>query len=107
VTAAFSLVHDVGPIWLGLVWLVSIRWVHRDAQTRLRNRRAIRAATGVAAVLPLAGAVAWACVRPAETLVERRHRRLARLLLELETQPPVRPLAAGSEQPAAENPLAA
>jgi hypothetical protein len=109
VTAAFSLVHEVGPIWLALVWLVSIRWVHRDARTRLRNPRAIRTAVVVAAVLPLVGAVAWACVRPAETLVERRHRRLARLLLELETQPPLTSRAAAEpeQQRAAESPLAA
>ena len=80
--AALAFVHDVLPVSLGLVWLASIRWTQREARLRLADRGAIRAATAGAVVLPFVGAVVWACVRPTETLAERRHRRLLRLLLE-------------------------
>lgn len=82
--AALAFAHDVMPIWLAVMWLASIRWTQRDAEARVRNRRAIRAAVVAAAVLPFLGAAVWACARPAETLTERRRRRLGRLLLELE-----------------------
>jgi hypothetical protein len=84
VSAALSLTQDVLPIWLVVMWLASIRWTQRDAEARLHNPRAIRAALLAAAALPFLGAAAWACIRPAETLVERRRRRLGRQLLELE-----------------------
>lgn len=80
--ATLFFVHDILPVWLGLMWLASIRWTHQDARLRLLNRRAVRTATLASAVLPFLGALIWACVRPVETLAERRHRRLARLLLE-------------------------
>jgi hypothetical protein len=78
---------DLLPFCLGVVWLCSIAWVRDDARRRIRNGRAVMVATAGAAVLPIAGAGVWALVRPPETLEERRCRRLARLLAELEAGP--------------------
>jgi hypothetical protein len=78
------MIHNVGPLWLAAMWLASVRWVQLDARARLRNPSGVRAAVVAAAMLPFLGTALWACVRPAETLLERRERRLARLLLEAE-----------------------
>src|ERR671937_2492625 len=87
VSTAFLYLHDAGPLCFAALWLGSARWVHLDARTRLRNPSGIRTATMAALVLPFLGAVLWACARPAETLDERRERRLLRLLHERELQP--------------------
>lgn len=86
-TGAFALLHDLLPIWIGTVWIASIAWVWHDARLRIRNSRTVAIAILGAALAPLAGAAAWALVRPAETLEERRCRRLVRLLAELEAGP--------------------
>ena len=78
------MLHNVGPLWLLAAWVASVRWVQLDARARLRNPSGLRAAVVAAGALPFLGALLWACVRPGETLLERRERRLARLLLEAE-----------------------
>jgi hypothetical protein len=82
--AAFFYLHNVGPVCFAAIWLASVRWVNLDARSRLRNTSGIRAATLSAAALPFAGAALWACVRPGETLAQRRERRLVNLVLETE-----------------------
>ena len=82
--AAFFYLHSVGPVGVAAIWLASARWVNVDARSRLRNPSGIRAATLTAATLPFVGAALWACVRPNETLAQRRERRLVRLVLEEE-----------------------
>jgi hypothetical protein len=84
VSAAFFYVHNVGPLFIAAIWLGSARWVHLDAQSRLRNPSGVRAATVAAIAVPFVGAALWGCARPCETLVERRERRLLRLLREEE-----------------------
>ena len=88
-SAAFLVVHNVGPLWLLGMWAASVRWVQLDARTRLATRSGIRAAVWAAALLPLLGVALWVCARPAETRLERRERRLRRRLLELEASSPV------------------
>src|SRR5437899_1602629 len=82
--AAFFYLHNVGPICFAAIWLASARWVYLDARRRLRNPSGIRVATLTAAALPFLGAGVWACMRPGETLAQRRERRLIRLVLEEE-----------------------
>jgi len=81
-SAAFLIVRNVGLFWLAAMWLGSARCVQRDAEARLGNPSGIRAAVAAALLLPFLGAFLWLCLRPAETRVERRQRRLARLALE-------------------------
>jgi hypothetical protein len=64
-------------------WLACLAWVARDVRARTTDRRAARLATAMGAV-PVAGAIVYLCVRPHETLEERRERRLARRLFETE-----------------------
>ena len=84
---AFQWANGLLPVCLGVAWLASAAWVRDDARRRIRNDRAVLLATASAVVVPFMGAVAWALVRPAETLEERRYRRLVRLLAELEAGP--------------------
>jgi len=84
---AFDWANGLLPICLGVAWLASAAWVRDDARRRIRNERAVLFAAAAAVVVPFAGAVAWALVRPAETLEERRYRRLVRLLAALEAGP--------------------
>jgi hypothetical protein len=77
---------DLFLVGLGLAWLGTIVAVARDAQARVVNRSARRTAAATAALLPFAGALVWLCVRPAETRLERRERRLRTATLERELQ---------------------
>ena len=91
---------------LVLTWAGTIVAVARDARSRMVNRRTPRAAAMLAALVPFAGALVWLCVRPAETRLDRRERRLRALNLERELQqaplyvPLPEPAAAGPERPA-------
>jgi len=60
----------------GGLWIGSILWVVADARSRLFRPRGIHLATAGAALLPFVGLVAWLAARPAETLAERRERKL-------------------------------
>jgi hypothetical protein len=72
-----------------LAWLGTVAAVARDAQARVRNRAATRAAAATAFLLPFVGALVWLCVRPAETRLERRERRLRKAELQRQLAPPV------------------
>jgi hypothetical protein len=87
VEAAFAVVRDVGPLWLVAMWLGSVRWTHVDARARLANPAGICAATWLALGLPFVGAAVWAALRPVETRLERRERRVVQLLLEAHIDP--------------------
>lgn len=66
----------------GGLWIGTILWACADARARLIRPRTIRAATALVALVPLLGLVAWLAVRPAETLAERRERKLRRRAFE-------------------------
>ena len=82
VALSFVLSHGP-PVALVLLWLASILAVVRDARTRIANGAGVKAAGALAALLPLGGALLYLCVRPLETRLERRERRVIQLLLEL------------------------
>jgi hypothetical protein len=82
VSGALLIIHNVAPLWLLALWLGCARWVQLDAQARLANPSGIKAATAAAILLPFLGPAFWLCLRPAETRIERRERRLARRFLE-------------------------
>jgi hypothetical protein len=84
-----SLLSDYFLVSMTLAWLGTVAAVARDAQARVRNRAATRAAAATAFVLPFVGALVWLCVRPAETRVERRERRLRTAELQRLLAPPV------------------
>ena len=85
--AAFALMRDIGPLWLLAMWLGSVRWTQVDARARLANRAGIRAATWLALALPFVGVAVWAALRPVETRLERRERRVVQLLLDSRLEP--------------------
>jgi hypothetical protein len=91
-------------IWLVLslcvAWVVPVLAVVLDARARIDNPSAAFAAGVLATALPVAGALLWLLVRPAETLQERRERRLADAVSEAEAQAPRPPLRAPAATPA-------
>lgn len=66
------------------VWAGSVSWIHHDARLRLRTRAQQRLAFAGALALPLAGPLLYLLLRPAETLGDRRERRVFRRLVEEE-----------------------
>jgi hypothetical protein len=84
-----ALVSHYFLVSMTLAWLGTIAAVARDAQARVRNRAATRAAAATAFALPFVGALVWLCVRPAETRLERRVRRLRTAELQRLLAPPV------------------
>lgn len=104
VSAAFFVLHNLGPLWLIGMWAASVRWVLIDARARLASRSGIRMAVWAAALLPLVGVALWACARPAQTRLERRERRL-RLLLELTSSSPLAHERVAPTPPATEDHL--
>jgi hypothetical protein len=86
---------------LALAWIGSVAAVARDAHARLENRAGRRAAAALAALLPFVGSLVWLCVRPAETRLDRRERRLRAAVLERQLSPPVlSPPARAAAEPA-------
>lgn len=73
-------------IWFVLAviaaWLATVVAVLCDARARVANPAASRAAAALAAGAPFLGAVTWLLIRPPETLLDRRERRLALALVE-------------------------
>jgi hypothetical protein len=67
-------------IWLllsfAVAWAGIVAAVVRDAHARVENPSAARAAAALAALLPIVGGALWLCVRPSETRLQRRERRL-------------------------------
>jgi hypothetical protein len=90
-----SVLKDAFLLGLVVAWLASAYWVFRDVRARTRDRLRTRLATAVGAI-PVAGLVVYMCVRPAETLAERRERRLARRVFEAALDPGERCLACGT-----------
>jgi hypothetical protein len=80
----FLAVRDGVPLAFLALWAASIAAVRADARLRISNRSGRRAAVALAVALPFLGAFLYRAVRPAETRLQRRERRLAELLLELE-----------------------
>lgn len=78
VDVAFMAARNVTLAIAGGLWLGSILWVAADARSRLVRPRQMRAATALAGLLPFVGLVALLAARPAETLDERRQRKLRR-----------------------------
>jgi hypothetical protein len=97
VNLAFQVLHHLSLLLLLLAWLGPAAWMHRDAGRRLNGPRRTVQALGVALALPLAAPVAWALLRPAETLEERRERELTRRLLEQALEPGERCLVCRTE----------
>ena len=87
-SVVFLAAHTFGPFALLAGWLGSVRWVAVDARARLRNPSGVRAAALAAAAVPGIGVFLWLCLRPTETLLERRERRVWSLLLESELRQP-------------------
>ncbi len=58
------------------VWLALIRWTYTDARRRLRNPRAVRAATALA-VLPIVGPIIYMILRPPEFLEDAYEREIS------------------------------
>lgn len=84
-------------LFVGGLWLASAAWVSWDARRRLRSERGARLVTGGALALPIAGLLLYLLVRPADSLVDRRERRLRRRLLEMELEAAERCLVCRTE----------
>lgn len=84
-----ALVSHVFLVSVTLAWLGTVAAVARDAQARVRNSAATRAAAATAFLLPFVGALVWLCVRPVETRLERRERRLRAAVLQRQLAQPV------------------
>jgi len=69
------------PVALVLLWLGSVVSVVRDARARVANPAGVKAAGALALLLPFGGALLYLCIRPLETRLDRRERRLVELLL--------------------------
>jgi hypothetical protein len=69
---------------LAAVWGASLAWIHRDARGRLRTRGQLRLAAAAGLVFPVGGLFLYLLLRPPESVLDRRERRLYRRLLEEE-----------------------
>jgi double zinc ribbon protein len=81
-----GLLRDGFLLGLVVAWVTCLVWIARDVRARTTDRRAARLATAIG-VVPVAGAIVYLCIRPPETLEQRRERRLARRLFEAELDP--------------------
>ena len=98
----FALVEIWVVLSLVVAWAGIAAAVVRDARARVDNPSAAKAAGLLALVLPIAGGALWLCVRPAETRLERRERRLVTAAYELPNSVPAFvPAPAGLERAAA------
>jgi hypothetical protein len=75
------------PLLFLLGWLGPAAWMYRDANRRLRDQRRPAQLLAAGVVLPVLAPVAWALLRPPETLEERHERELARRHLEQLLEP--------------------
>jgi hypothetical protein len=66
---------------VAFVWLGTVAAVARDAHARILNPAASKAAAALAFLLPFVGGALWLCIRPPETLEERRARRVVEAVL--------------------------
>lgn len=71
-------------LFLVAVWAGSVSWIHHDARRRLRTSGQVRLALAGALVLPVGGLLLYLLVRPTESLLDRRERRVFRRLVEEE-----------------------
>ena len=65
-------------------WAGSVSWVNHDVSRRLRTSGQQRLALAGALLLPLAGPLLYLLLRPPDSLLDRRERRLFRRLIEEE-----------------------
>ena len=89
----FALVEIWVVLSLVVAWAGIVAAVVRDARARVDNPSAARAAALMAVLVPIAGGALWLCIRPAETRVARRERRLVLAAYDLPA-PVVAPAAA-------------
>ena len=90
VAAVHGFVHSTGfavarslAIALAVVfWLALAFWVHKDARRRVRDPYLVLLATLLGLAPPYLGPVVYLLFRPAETLAERRSRRIELQALE-------------------------
>jgi hypothetical protein len=90
---AFAAAHTLFPLSFLTFWLASVAWTLADARRRCDDPRRVRFATGLAAAVPLGGAVLYALARPCEPRGEERARRVWQRFLEAQLEPGERCLA--------------
>ncbi len=69
--------------FLVLLWLVSVRWVRRDAKARSIDRGQVRLATFLGAVPPFFGPLLYLLFRPPHTLADLHERELETRAIEV------------------------
>ena len=89
----FALAHDTAVLLLVGLWIGSAFWVYTDARMRFTRPDRPAQLLVAALLLPLATPLVYGCVRPAESVAERRERELTRRLLEEALTPGERCLA--------------
>lgn len=75
----------------------SAAWARHDARRRLRTPEQVRLALAAVLVLPLGGLLLYLLLRPPDSLLDRRERRLFRRLVEEELGPADRCLTCRAE----------
>ena len=78
----FALAHDTAVLLLVGLWVGSAFWVYTDARVRFARPERPAQLLVAALLLPLVTPLVYGCVRPAESVSERRERDLTRRLLE-------------------------
>ncbi len=79
---AFALIHDAAVLTLLGLWFGSATWVYTDARRRCTAGARPTHLLAAALALPFAVPLVYACLRPGESVAERRERELTRRLLE-------------------------
>jgi hypothetical protein len=83
----FQLLQPLSLMLVALVWLGPAAWMYRDAGLRMRGPDRPLQALVAGAALPFVAPLAWALLRPPETLEEREERELTRRHLERLLEP--------------------
>jgi RNA polymerase subunit RPABC4/transcription elongation factor Spt4 len=75
-SAAWTTLQISFLVALALLWVASIRWVRRDAKSRIADRLHVRLATVLGAVPPFFGPLIYLLFRPSDTLADVREHEL-------------------------------
>ena len=78
----FAVAHDTVALLLLGLWLASALWVYTDAHTRFERPDRPAQLLVAALLLPFGAAIVYACLRPGESVLDRRERQASRRLLE-------------------------
>jgi hypothetical protein len=89
----FALAHDTAVLLLVGLWFGPALWIYTDARARCASPERPAQLLIAALLFPLVTPLVYGCVRPPESIAERRARDLARRLLEEELAPDERCLA--------------